>query len=487
MESQSGVLEISVSLVDPSSQEQFTLHFPLSRQSRDSSKLNVTVSLDGFDGHLQLEYNQGPLGPYQGPYDQHKALALNVQLPDSDLNFQDYTEFRHSTDMECQKFKIKDSYENIGHLEKIQSLEIDTSDNSNSSEDEEDNGGDDENLHYTCRNGNCRIPCICLLCCVDEQQCVEHEIEHSERFVEKEHAVTVRSTEEYFNDESFLDKCYLIKHPGIPLTCTKCRKDFLHHICYHLDLHYKCKFCRQNRFKVHAETTTEFKDAVRKHEEFLKTVCPYCKNKFCEPYFKKKHVEFEHEGTAPFQCDHCHTRFQSKQAKEYHIQVHHSEFHEREKCQRCGKTFAARVSLNNHLKYAHSDVRNHKCPLCDLKFKERKNMRVHVLNLHGVNLSKAMLGSLEEFETHDCDACEKKYKNKGDLRQHIKLKHGDSGNVGHFQCDLCQSKFQQKKSLSAHQRMKHSDEVPQFSCPTCGKTFNKKHNMKRHQQTHNGN
>ena len=92
MESQSGVLEISVSLVDPSSQEQFTLHFPLSRQSRDSSKLNVTVSLDGFDGHLQLEYNQGPLGPYQGPYDQHKALALNVQLPDSDLNFQDYTE-----------------------------------------------------------------------------------------------------------------------------------------------------------------------------------------------------------------------------------------------------------------------------------------------------------------------------------------------------------------------------------------------------------
>ena len=114
-------------------------------------------------------------------------------------------------------------------------------------------------------------------------------------------------------------------------------------------------------------------------------------------------------------------------------------------------------------------------------------MRVHVLNLHGVNLSKAMLGSLEEFETHDCDACEKKYKNKGDLRQHIKLKHGDSGNVGHFQCDLCQSKFQQKKSLSAHQRMKHSDEVPQFSCPTCGKTFNKKHNMKRHQQTHNGN
>ena len=91
MEGQPDVLKVSVSLVDPTSQEHFNLLFPLARVSRDSSNLNVAVTLDGFDGHLQLEYNQGTVGPYQGPYDQNEALALNVQLPESELNFKDYT------------------------------------------------------------------------------------------------------------------------------------------------------------------------------------------------------------------------------------------------------------------------------------------------------------------------------------------------------------------------------------------------------------
>ena len=105
--------------------------------NRDFSKLNVTVSLDGFDGHLQIEYNRSPVGPYQGPYDQNEALDLSIQLPDSDLDFRKYTEFRHSDTLECKRFSITENYNDVEDLNKIDALKI-------SDEEDEETDGDDE-------------------------------------------------------------------------------------------------------------------------------------------------------------------------------------------------------------------------------------------------------------------------------------------------------------------------------------------------------
>jgi predicted RNA-binding Zn-ribbon protein involved in translation (DUF1610 family) len=474
-------MKLCAFIIDPNTNEEFCLSFPLSRMARDISNFNVAVSLDGFDGHLQVEYNKSPVGPYQGPYDQNEALDLNIQLPDSDLDYKKYTEFRHSDTLACKRFAVKESYDDIDDLLKIDAIRI--YEETHDSDDESDIG-DDDNLQYTCQHGDCRIPCPCFPCCTDEEQCKEHALEHIELFEENVHAVTIRSTEEYFNDEGFLNKSYLIKHPGIPLGCPKCKRDFLHHVCYHLDLHRSCKFCRQNRFKTFAETVTEFDSSLKKHEHFLKSVCPHCKNKFCEPYLKKKHVEFEHEN-APFKCDHCATKFHSEKAKDYHELVHHSKFHEREKCKLCDKTFTAKVSLLNHMKYVHSEERMHQCSLCESNFKQKKDKNVHLLNIHGVNMSKAMLGNEEEFENHECSECEAKYKYRKDLNAHVRLKHENRTNVKSFDCDQCPSKFKEKKTLTAHMKMKHSKKAAEFPCPTCGKVFNQKNNMKRHQKTHN--
>ena len=68
----------------------------------------------------------------------------------------------------------------------------------------------------------------------------------------------------------------------------------LHHVSYHLDFHDNCKFCRRNRYKTYAETRTEFEHDVKKQSDFLKSVCPHCDSKFCEPHFRKKHIQFEH-------------------------------------------------------------------------------------------------------------------------------------------------------------------------------------------------
>ena len=96
---------------------------------------------------------------------------------------------------------------------------------------------------------------------------------------------------------------------------------------------------------------SELEAVIKKQKYFLKTVCPQCESKFCEPYFCKKHMEFEHGESAPFKCDFCETRFHSRQAQTHHQTVHHTENPPKETCKECGKVFSARVSLENHMKY----------------------------------------------------------------------------------------------------------------------------------------
>lgn len=476
-----GSFKNSVSLIDPNSRETFDLRFPLSRSDRDFSKLNVTSAQTGFNGRMQSFYNKAPIGPYQGPYDQNAGLSLSIQLPESDMNFEKYTEFRHPETVQCRKFTIKESYQEIKDLEKVAAIAI----NDKTGSDTESDSDEEDRVQYSCQYGNCVIPCPCFQCCTGEVQCNEHKIQHIANFDENVHIVTVRSSEDFYNDATFMDKSYLIKHPGIPVDCSNCKRDHIQHICYHLDIHDNCRFCRQNIFKTFAETEAEFRAAMKKDSFFLKSVCPYCNSKFCDPYFKKKHVEFEHENKAPFKCEHCDTKFHSKQAKDHHEKVHGPDDQERDKCSFCEKTFNAKVSLDNHMKYAHSEKRSHECTLCEARFKQNKDKTVHMLNIHGVNRSKAMLGNIEELRNYECSVCDAKFKYKKDLNSHVRLKHNKQSKKKLHYCDQCPSKFQEKKSLTAHKKMKHATIVVQYTCPTCGKAFNQRNNMKRHQETHN--
>ena len=52
-----------------------------------------------------------------GPYDQNKNLELKIQLPGSNMNFKEYTEFQHDGD-ECFNMHLK-SYAKYKDLEKI--------------------------------------------------------------------------------------------------------------------------------------------------------------------------------------------------------------------------------------------------------------------------------------------------------------------------------------------------------------------------------
>lgn len=476
------VLKTETNIEDHGRQESFKLSFPRSRSVRVFSNLKDIDLLDGFEGRVQKEYNECPVGSYVGPYDQNESLSLSLQLPNSNLDYENYSEFVHPQNVSCRHYSISTKYVEFDDLKKLDALEIHTEE---SDEDEkEDDDEEKEKEFYTCYQKKCRIPCPCSPCSTLENQCTKHKIKHMKLFDVENDAITIRSSEDFCRDKSFFNLSYINKYPGIPKHCVQCRKDLVHHKSYHISFHESCKFCIQNWFKLRAKNPSEFNKNREMEEHYHNSVCPYCNKKFCEPYFAKKHIEFEH-GTAPFMCEICSKRFHSDQALKYHRNAYHSDFspsHPSQKCSICNKAFMSDVSLKNHKKYVHSDVRRHACKSCESKFKQKKHLREHNLRVHGINQYKEEYHHPKEVEKLPCDHCSSVFKYRRDLNSHIRTKHKQGDQK--FTCEQCPSKYVHKKSLQVHIKLKHGTEKEEFGCPVCQKKFELKKRLTRHLLIH---
>ena len=206
-----------------------------------------------------------------------------MQLPKSNLNFSAYTEFTHEGE-ECFEYCLE-SYKRHDDLDKIKAYRIEATvevDAEKIASKLDDSDNDDS--YYTCQFEMCRIPCLCPLCHLNESQCSEHKIEHGDLFNEKEHAISIRSSEELCTDKEFFKRSYILKYSGIPINCPKCKKDLLYHHSYHIKYHKKCRFCKQSWFKYKADTELELKYLEKKEIAYFKTVCPHCDKQFCESY-----------------------------------------------------------------------------------------------------------------------------------------------------------------------------------------------------------
>ena len=492
--------DLKISLLMPQSR--------LTRQNCSDDDLQILDVFDGFKGRMQKEFNKEPYGPYMGPYDQTEKLPLKLQLPKSELNFETYTEFRHGPGSKCEIYSIKESYSEIDDLEKIEALEIKVP------ECEETNK---KNVIYTCQHKKCRIPCICQDCCLSDAQCQIHKIKHDDLFDYEKDSMTIRSSEIVFKDSSFLSNSYTIRYPNIPIDCSHCAKDLLHHNLYHLKFHESCKFCLQIMYKLKPSTLKSFHQKVKNHKQFLNSLCPHCDQefvekhqrnkheeyahglkrlvcsfcdevfatqqglsnhedmdhkeiqyrkefwdilcpqcdqKFPEKYYRDKHVKYVH-GKNRFECNLCEENFASKQALLYHKDVVHKKLSP-VKCEECEASFATLISLKNHRKYVHSDKAKCKCFLCGAQFKQNKDLKFHIRNKHQIN-----------------------------TRDHFKNEWNDTEERERFQCTSCDSNYKYKKDLEAHRKKNHNvHEATSFSCKICSKNFTQKNNCLRHERNH---
>ena len=131
----------------------------------------------------------------------------------------------------------------------------------------------------------------------------------------------------------------------------------------------------------------------------------------------------------------------------------HSDINDCVKCDSCGKKYSSEVTLKKHLKYAHKDRKQESCSRCSATFKQKKNLRAHLLNIHNIDQMREMYCEDEDKKYFKCKDCDSEFSYKKSLTVHRKNKH--EGKISVFECDLCNMKFGYKHKLLSHMKSKH--------------------------------
>ena len=196
-----------------------------------------------------------------------------------------------------------------------------------------------------------------------------------------------------------------------------------------------------------------------------------------------------HQGEFTHNCILCGKQFVTNHSFHIHMKTHGGEYNY--SCRECQKKFVTEVSYQIHMN-------THRPPSlgCDHcgrmysdKEKLKEHMKRHEANEHSDETAKEFLGKHTQIkhvrgyqkESTKCDICAKHFKNIKNLKVHVLNIHEG---VRHF-CDQCGSSFSVKQNLLNHIRDKHSDPgmlTPQSKCKECGKDFERPYNLcKNHQ------
>ena len=337
--------------------------------------------------------------------------------------------------------------------------------------------------YYTCQNEGCIIPCPCPQCTMNQEQCANHKMKHIALFDENKDAISIRSSSSFCLGKSFFKESYILKYAGIPNNCKTCVKDLFFHHSYHFEFHKNCRFCKQTLYKLKARNEKEHHSLEKEEVKYFRTVCPYCDKRFCEAYHAKRHIMSKHEQTqVKFKCAKCEKVFLSVIAKEYHEKTKHSALQLPIHCDLCGASFSSEVNLKSHKKNVHSTIKKWSCSDCERRFKQQRDLKVHMLNIHGLDSMKEDYMEDQEKDLFKCEECNLTFKYKKNLNAHLKTKH--TGNSRSFECEECPSKFGNRRNLMNHIRVKHKPDEPKHFCSICGKVFQERKNMRKHEKKH---
>uniref|UniRef100_A0A336M3I9 CSON001761 protein n=1 Tax=Culicoides sonorensis TaxID=179676 RepID=A0A336M3I9_CULSO len=231
---------------------------------------------------------------------------------------------------------------------------------------------------------------------------------------------------EYPTNTALLFHCEL-KHPEQKINeCYYCSKIFFHPF---YEVHIK---------KCSQHTTRPKKDPNQKQ------LCPICAEMRSSNHIRwclERQRHFDADGnidTHPYICDICGTR---KTAKSYILQhIRNEHLKKLLKCRYCPAEFKHPSTLYSHERRDHTDkVPLLKCKYCDFQSATHSSLRVHTYSKH-TNVKK-----------HKCEICNAAFVTKWKLQEHSAC----HSNETPFLCEVCHGKFKSREGLRRHQTKVH--------------------------------
>ncbi|XP_029732453.1 zinc finger protein 652-B-like [Aedes albopictus] len=232
--------------------------------------------------------------------------------------------------------------------------------------------------------------------------------------------------------------------------CDKCKfKTYYPHTYdLHMDKHYRREMYpnlqRCKRCDLHFESKKELDKHKRlEHRDFM---CDTCGLSFEQKFALETHRK-RHESVRQFKCEYCPMEYYTRPEMLLHVKQAHLNAFE-VKCPDCGLSFKTKSTLNQHVK-THTNQRTHTCSVCGYGFKSYTHLNRHVKSVH-------------QDVRFKCDHCEISYGRKDKLRMHMEKTHNIQT---YFVCDICLQSYNSKDKLDDH-KVHHENPKP-LQCGVC--------------------
>jgi stress-induced morphogen len=193
--------------------------------------------------------------------------------------------------------------------------------------------------------------------------------------------------------------------------------------------------------------------------------CDLCSHSTSTKNSLENHMKVHIENGALYECQVCHKSFAKKSTLRNHESIHRASIDRiLSQCNLCDKVLSSQASLNSHYNWFHSE-RVFSCDLCDSKKFATKGALKEHSKIHS------------NVKEHKCPICNKEYKTASTLTNHL-----DTHSNTEYKCSVCDLKLNTRRTLKQHEKV-HSN-VEQHKCPICSATFKRTKTFKEHLISH---
>lgn len=314
-------------------------------------------------------------------------------------------------------------------------------------------------------------------------------------------------------DKSFVENyqltCHERKHNPPELECELCGKKF--HFRKHLNAHlrrhptfgtrnHQCPEC-PSRFSYpedlathvrqkhlnddtsSSSTTTTTTKGVKKKSKNIKItnfLCGQCGLKFKTEFKLNRHISTQHKTPKEeLRCSFpgCEKVFYTKARLDRHQTIHQDSESQRSVCQKCGKSFRFKRSLNTHLQRHEAQEKGQKdfsCDQCPCSYYMPGDLRLHIRLKHPESIGL-------KRETYTCPHCGVERQDKRAIEAHVRNVHRKKA----LCCSFC-GKMIQNTHMRHHMQAMHSEHriTKPYKCQVCGKGFSARRYLRDHEKTH---